>query len=104
MIPSSRPWECGNPEGISKECGKSRLPSRSTGLRKADDDARPGNQCVLHAGRCVGEVCSHPVDIKHAYLDPLTRPIVNAAAQKGRAAVDCALKARLRRELAVESF
>src|SRR6266478_4386576 len=22
LISSSRPWECGNPEGISKECGK----------------------------------------------------------------------------------
>ena len=25
-IPSSRPWECGNPEGISKECGKGGKP------------------------------------------------------------------------------
>jgi hypothetical protein len=25
--PSSRPWECGNPEGISKECGKGGKPA-----------------------------------------------------------------------------
>jgi hypothetical protein len=27
LISSSRPWECGNPEGISKECGKSGKPA-----------------------------------------------------------------------------
>ena len=26
-IQSSRPWECGNPEGISKECGKGGKPA-----------------------------------------------------------------------------
>ena len=26
-IRSSRPWECGNPEGISKECGKGGKPA-----------------------------------------------------------------------------
>jgi hypothetical protein len=26
-IPSSRPWECANPEGISKECGKGGKPA-----------------------------------------------------------------------------
>ena len=26
-VPSSRPWECGNPEGISKECGKGGKPA-----------------------------------------------------------------------------
>ena len=27
LISSSRPWECGNPEGISKECGKGGKPA-----------------------------------------------------------------------------
>ena len=26
-IQQSRPWECGNPEGISKECGKGGKPA-----------------------------------------------------------------------------
>src|SRR5216683_1787082 len=26
-LQSSRPWECGNPEGISKECGKGGKPA-----------------------------------------------------------------------------
>ena len=27
IVPSSRPWECGNPGGISKECGKGGKPA-----------------------------------------------------------------------------
>ena len=27
LIPSSRPWECGNPEGIAKGCGKGGKPA-----------------------------------------------------------------------------